>query len=386
MTKKLGTIVGALGIVLALSFALPGWAQSQPAKTPSMIAVSTYDVGSSAYIQASAIADAMMKKYGIKTRVVPSGTDVSRTLTLKTKTVNVCFAGVGTYHFAEEGLHDFATLDWGPQRIQAVWNCFPVGGSSMVTAKEAGIKTPYDLKGKRVFWIPGAPAHNVTNTAFLAFANLTWNDVKKVEYPSYAAAARGMVEGTCDAGFNTGTHPSLYELETSRRGIWWPEFSPADKEGWKRLQAIAPYMIPMRNYGGAGQPPEGVQTMTYSYPLAATYEGENEEVVYQFTKGVDECFDLYKGAFPALAGWERKKAIVTGLPLPFHKGAVRYFKEIGIWTQEFENWQKNRLEKQNRLAAAWSAAVAEANQKGLKGADFTAFWLKKHEEVLKGMK
>jgi len=38
------------------------------------------------------------------------------------------------------------------------------------------------------------------------------------------------------------------------------------------------------------------------------------------------------------------------------------------------------------LAAAWSAAVAEANQKGLKGADFTAFWLKKHEEVLKGMK
>ena len=78
----------------------------------------------------------------------------------------------------------------------------------MVTAKEAGIKTPYDLKGKRVFWIPGAPAHNITNTAFLAFANLTWNDVKKVEYPSYAAAARGMVEGTCDAGFNTGTHPS----------------------------------------------------------------------------------------------------------------------------------------------------------------------------------
>lgn len=256
----------------------------------------------------------------------------------------------------------------------------------MVTAKEAGIKTPYDLKGKRVFWIPGAPAHNVTNTAFLAFANLTWNDVKKVEYPSYAAAARGMIEGTCDAGFNTGTHPSLYELETSRRGVWWPEFSPSDKEGWKRLQAIAPYMIPMRNYGGAGQPPEGVQTMTYSYPLAATYEWENEELVYQFTKGIDECFDLYKGAYPALAGWERKKAIVVGLPLPFHKGAVRYFKEIGIWTQEFESWQKNRIEKQNRLAAAWSAAVAEANQKGLKGADFTASWLKKHEEVVKGTK
>jgi len=124
--------------------------------------------------------------------------------------------------------------------------------------------------------------------------------------------------------------------------------------------------------------------MTYSFPLTVTYDWKDEEVVYQFVKALDEHFPLYKSAYPALANWERKKAIMVGFNLPFHRGAVRYFKEIGLWNQEYEDWQKNRLEKQNRLAAAWTSATAEAAQKGLKGEEFTNFWLKKHDEAVKG--
>jgi uncharacterized protein len=353
---------------------------AEPAKSglPELVVISAYDVGSSTYIQAGAVADALMKKYGIKTRVIPSGTDVSRTLTLKTRAANFCLSGVGTYYFAAEGTYDFATPDWGPQSIQAVWNVFPVGGSSMVTTKDSGIKTPYDLKGKRVFWIPGAPAHNVTNTAFLAFANLTWNDVEKVEYPSYNAVARGMIQGTHDAGFNTATHSSLYELETSPRGLFWPEFPPSDVEGWKRLQAVAPYMVPLRNYGGAGQPPEGVQTMTYSFPMVTVYDWQDEEMVYQFTKAIDQAFPLYKDAYPAMANWDKNKSLVVGLPVPFHKGTVRYLKEIGAWTAEYEAWQQNRIQRQKNLKEAWEKAVAEAKQKGLSDSEFPDFWMKRH--------
>jgi hypothetical protein len=42
-----------------------------------------------------------------------------------------------------------------------------------------------------------------------------------------------------------------------------------------------------------------------------------------------------------------------------------------------------QVQKQERLAKAWTAAVAEAKMKGLKGEDFTAFLLKKHDEALK---
>ncbi len=382
--KSFRNQLGLWVLLVSFALALPAMAQAPASKLPPLIAVSTYDVGSSTFIQAGAIGDALMKKIGTKIRVVPSGQDISRTLTLKNKTVDFCFSGVGTYYFAEEGLYEFSIPDWGPQRIQAVWNCFPLGGSSLTTAKDAGIKTPYDFKGKRMYWIIGSPAMNVTNTAFLAFANLTWDDVKKVEYPSFGSAARGLVEGTNDGGFNTGTNPTLYELETSRRGLWWPEFPASDKEGWKRLKAVAPYMMPARCTGGAGQPPGGLDLMTYSFPMVTAYDWKEEETVYQFVKAIDEYFPLYKDAYPALANWERKKAILNGFSLPFHRGAVRYFKEIGLWNQDYENWQKNRLAKQDRLAAAWSAATAEAAQKGLKGEEFTKFWLKKHAEAVKG--
>ncbi len=380
--KKIGLVLllGGL-IILPFSFLNPAWAQAQATKIPGMIAITAYDVGSSGYIQAGAIADALMKKAGMRSRILPAGNDVSRTLPLKNRAAQFSLAGVGTYYFAGEGLEDFAVMDWGPQRIQAVWNCFPVGGSSLVTAKDAGVKTPADMKGKRMFWIPGTPAHNITNTSFLAFANLTWNDVKKVEFPSYGAALKGIVEGTCDGGFSTGTAATLYELETSRRGIWWPEFPAADVEGWKRLQAVAPYLVPMRNYGAPGIPPQGVQTMTYSYPMVVAYDWQDEELVYQFTKGIDESFPLYKDAYPAMANWARDKAIVVGLPNPFHKGTVRYFKEIGLWNQKFEEWQKKGVERQNLLAKAWEAALAEGKAKGMKAEDFPAFWTKKYAEL-----
>jgi TRAP transporter TAXI family solute receptor len=380
--KFLGRVLIIWVFILPLLFVYSS-ASAQSTQLPPMISLTAYDIGSSGYIQAGSIADALMKKFGVKVRILPAGNDISRTLPLKNKKVQFCLAGVGTYYFGEEGLYDFGALDWGPQRIQAVWNCFPVGGSSLVTAKDAGIKTPADQKGKRIFWIPGAPAFNVTNTCLLAFANLTWNDVKKVEFPSYGKALKGLVEGTCDGGFSTGTAATLYELESSRRGIWWPEFPASDVEGWKRLQSVAPYMVPMRNHGGAGQPPDGVQTMTYSYPMLVTYDWQAEDLVYQMTKAIDETFPLYKDSYPAMANWERKKAIVPGLSLPYHKGAVKYFKEIGLWNQDFENVQKKNLQEQDRLAAAWKMAVAEAKKKGIGASDFSAFWQKKHDEALK---
>jgi hypothetical protein len=234
-----------------------------------------------------------------------------------------------------------------------------------------------------MFWIPGSPAMNITNTAFLAFANLTWNDVKKVDYPSFGAAARGMIEGTCDMGFNSATSATCYELEKSRRGIWWPEFPATDKEGWKRLQSVAPYMRPFKNSGGAGQPPEGVHTMTYSYPLISCYDWQDEELVYQMVKALDQGYNQYKDTYPMLKNFSRDMGITNGLTLPYHPGAIRYFKEIGLWNKDFDAWQKNRLEKQDRLAAAWAEAVEEASAKKIKADHFAGFWMKKSDEVVK---
>jgi ABC-type nitrate/sulfonate/bicarbonate transport system substrate-binding protein len=67
-------------------------------------------------------------------------------------------------------------------------------------ADDLGIKTYADLRGKRVPYVRGAPALNVTTEAFLACGGLTWDDVERVDFPGYSAMWTGVVNGQVDAG------------------------------------------------------------------------------------------------------------------------------------------------------------------------------------------
>src|SRR5690606_19055583 len=66
---------GSIAALAALGRAGSALAQSE---LPSTMIWSTYDVGSTGYVEASAIADAFGKKYGSRIRLQPSGTAIGR--------------------------------------------------------------------------------------------------------------------------------------------------------------------------------------------------------------------------------------------------------------------------------------------------------------------
>ncbi len=54
--------------------------------------------------------------------------------------------------------------------------------------------------------------------------------------------------------------------------------------------------------------------------------------------------DIYMGMHREFHTWLLEEAMnVTGTTVPFHPGAVKYFKEAGLWTAEHEKWQKEQL-------------------------------------------
>src|SRR5438132_1314294 len=87
------------------------------------------------------------------------------------------------------------------------------------TAYDTGITELKDLKGKRVGFVVGAPSLNQNALASLAFGGVTKNDVKIVEFASFGAMWKGMINNDVDAAFASTITAQTKEVETSPRGL-----------------------------------------------------------------------------------------------------------------------------------------------------------------------
>jgi TRAP transporter TAXI family solute receptor len=250
---------------------------------------------------------------------------------------------------------------------------------TIVTAKDAGIKTAADFKGKRVAWVVGAPSLNQNITALLAFAGLTWDDVTKVEFGGFGQAMQGLVNNQVDAAFASTISGPLYKLESSPRGIQYPTFPHADKAGWARVHKIAPFFVPAFGTEGAGLSKEHkAEAATYPYPVLMTMKGTDADLVYAMTKAMVESFDDYKDGAPGNKGWDIERQIFAWA-IPMHEGAVRYFKERGLWTAEHQAHNEALVKRQDVLAAAWTAYKSGAPADD---AEFKKGWMKARAEAL----
>jgi TRAP transporter TAXI family solute receptor len=349
-------------LVAAALIALPGIvreATAQEAKLPATLAWTAYDVGSSGYNQAVAIGAAMKNKYGVSLRVLPGKNDISRLLPLREDKVQFSLNGIGTF-FANEGVLEFGSKAWGPQGVRMLAVSAADSLTTLVTARDANITTPADLRGKRLSWVVGAPALNQNMTACLAFGGLDWKDVRKVEFGGFGQAMQGIIQGQVDAGFAQTTTGHLYQLASSPRGIHYPTFPHKDKAAWDRLLKVAPYFMPAIGTEGANlskdKPLEGPN---YPYPALIAYERVPEDSVYNTTKAMFDAYPMYKDGAPGAGGWDLKRQVFNWV-LPFHAGAVRYYKEAGLWDARKQAHQDALLKREATLQAAWKAYLPKA--------------------------
>src|SRR5438270_12765394 len=211
----------ALSPAVFTSLSLIAPALADDIKLPPTMAMTAYDTGTAGFNIAVAVGKMMKDKYGTDVRVLPAGNDVARLAPVRTGRAVVSAMGSGTY-FAQEGVFEFGARDWGPQPLQLILSSVDCNGASLGVAADTGVKQIKDLKGKRVGFVIGAPSLNQNSLAVLAFGGLTQSDVKIVEFASYGAMWKGLLNNDTDAAFATTITGPAKEAETSPRGIVWP--------------------------------------------------------------------------------------------------------------------------------------------------------------------
>ena len=348
-------------------------------KLPPTMAMTAYDTGTAGFNITVGVGKMLKDKYGTDLRVLPAGNDVARLAPLRGKRAVASAMGSGSY-FAQEGVFEFGAKEWGPQALQLILSSVDCNCGTLGVAADAGVKEVKDLKGKRVGFVVGSPALNQNALAVLAFGGLTQSDVKIVEFASYGAMWKGLVNNDVDAAFGTTITGPAKEAETSPRGLMWPPLPKADTAGWARMKKVGSFFFPQLATCGAGISPEKpIELGNYPYPIYVAYASQEPAQVYSLAKAMIDGYDAYKDSAPGAGGLAASRQTKNWV-VPVHPGAVKALKEAGQWTAEQEAHNNALLKRQDVLASAW----AEYN-KGNPPSDEKAFldgWMKTRAAAL----
>lgn len=331
-----------------------GPALAQEIKLPATLTLTAYDTGSSGFNIAVAVGKTLKDKHNTEVRVLPAGNDVARLGPLKAGRAQASFMGVGSY-FAQEGVFEFAVKEWGPQPVQFILASLDCNNISIGIAADSGAKEIKDLKGKRVAFVVGSPALNQNMLAMLAFGGLTRNDVKIVEFASYGASWKGMLNNEIDAAVASNISGQAKETETSPRGLFYPSMPASDTAGWERVRKIGPYFQPHKSTCGTSASKEKpLETSSYPYPILMHYDTLAADTIYNLARSMIANYDLYKDAAPGAAGLNPKTQNFQWV-LPVNPAAVKAFKEAGVWKDADEAHNNRLLARQKVLVEAWAA-------------------------------
>ncbi len=385
--KKLS--ISIIVLLLAAALAFSGGSEETPTASPdagtlskpSVLSIAAWGVTGDTYAQYVSVGEALKTKYDISFRVVPTGTDISRMMLLRTGTTD--FAAIGSANiYALEGLGSFAAMDVGPSQLRAVYLCVGAAGSSAAVRATSDIHTFADLRGKRVPYIVGGPGINAIYKGWLAWGGLTWDDVIKVEVPSTSASYESVLNGVADVTYGPVAGSFAYKLEASPHGIRWLQMPP-DAEKWAAFNEYNPmYWAQEFSLGASVSKENTVWGLGAILPSVLALPDTSDDVAYWATKAMWESYDLYKGAIAGMeVSWHLPTYMEVGLGIfPWHEGSIKYLKEIGLWTGRHEAGQKLLIKRQEDMMELWKVTREKALDMRMAHTDFPAFWLEARKE------
>ena len=369
----------APAILASISLLNPSAALAQDVKLPPTMTFTAYDTGTAGFNIAVAVGKMMKDKYGTDLRVLPAGNDVARLAPLRAGRAAASAMGSGSY-FAQEGVFEFGTKEWGPQALQLVLSSVDCNAATLGVARDTGVKEIKDLKGKRVGFVVGSPALNQNALAILAFGGLKQSDIKTVEFSSYGAMWKGLLNNDTDAAFATTITGPAKEAEASPRGLVWPPLPHSDNAGWERVQKVGSFFFRHLATCGAGiSKDKPIELGNYPYPIFVVYGSQPADQVHAITKAMIVGYDAYKDGAPGAGGLAADRQ-TKKWAVPVHPGAVKALKEAGQWSDDQEAHNNALFKRQQVLAAAW-ADYGKSNPPS-DDKEFLAGWMKVRASAL----
>ncbi len=241
----------------------------------------------------------------------------------------IAFVVEGVTSYAVDGINEFAG---NPHpNLRAVAYLFS-SVDQFVARKGSGIQSLADLKGRK--FVPGGMASGAEITAreILRYYDLDYIDRNDIspEFVNFDGAVERMKNEQTDAALILTGVPNAAVMELiSSAGAY---LIPLEAEKVEAITKDMPYYSPYTIKAGS-YPDQADDILTVCQENWILLDSSlDEELVYQMTKMLYEKHDdlVTSHAISRNITLENTASAMTFMPTPFHDGALRYYKEVGL--------------------------------------------------------
>lgn len=217
-----------------------------------------------------------------------------------------------------------------PQGVQAVMTLAP-NVALFLSPAASDVKKIADLSGRRVVIGPAGAGFEYFVGPILEAHGVTYADLSVLNN-TQAAAVDMLADGSAAAAFLGGAIPTASITQaTSTQDI---TFIPFEEEAVESLVTSYPFFdqvtVPAGTYRGQD---EAFYGMNVGSMHLITSADQDEELIYEVTRTLWE-FRAEVVEKHAAGRAIQAEIVVRDSGVDFHPGAVRYYKEIGIWPSE----------------------------------------------------
>ena len=303
------------------------------ASAQTALRVGTSSSGSIFYTLAVGLSTMLTKHAGIAATAEPVGGSTANMFAIGADKVDLAITNAYAAYDAVHGNKPF--------KSKIGVGLFAQGAPSfrqIVVRVGSGIEKPEDLVGKTLLGKrPALPELELITNALFKVYNIDPKKVKVVTTTNTGEAVNAIKSDTVDAVVIPGSRGASYLQSLGRDGkIKFLEI-PDDK--MKAMLALLPKSmsigtLPAKTYPGQDK---AVSVFSLaSYMVAASRL--SEDTVYKVTKSLFDNIAEFHTFHGVAKQWTLKETLDEP-KIPFHPGAIRYFKEKKLWTPELEKEQ-----------------------------------------------
>lgn len=226
-------------------------------------------------------------------------------------------------------------------RFLMVGPATPIG---MLVRKDSGMKEVANLKGKTIGDFSTFPSLVSLTLANLYNGGLTLDDVRANPVTEVVAGVKAVQEKridatTCALGMGAVAEAdSLVGVRFLRNSM-----DPDRVKAGQRCAAGA--CITIVKTGTAAGVVEDTPILSWPFSVMVSTRMA-DHVAYKLVETWWTYYKEYASVHPMLKEWTPEKFVSKDTVLPYHTGAIRFYREKGVWTPEMEKVQNQVLKGQ----------------------------------------